>query len=231
MKARLRFHLGKGENYMKWQLRHQDGTVEYIHPDDMFLTLSNVKLRNQRKVADKIYKGENKTVCAWIEFDEHVDRDLFFFERKFFTPVSFNPRLTPYWTQPTQMGKIGAENMDGQEFEYAVIQGTSIHVRNKPKDKMKTFKDLEFIPHETYPDTGVAARLEFPNGEWISVIGCSSGKGYLYGNGTTSFEVMSSIKDRMSSKMLNKDCHRVRGWMSKEQVTNHMRYLQKLNRK
>lgn len=96
---------------------------------------------------------------------------------------------------------------------------------------MKTFKDLEFIPHEAYPDTAVASYMKFPNGEWISVIGCSSGKGYLYGNGTTSFEVMSSIKDRMSSKILNKDCYRVRGWMSKKQVTNHMRYLQKLNLK
>ena len=78
---------------------------------------------------------------------------------------------------------------------------------------MKTFKNLEFKPHRIVPD-GIQAYIEFENGTWLSVV---AGEG-LYGNGDNSFEIMSSST--------NRTLRGVKGWLSKKQITSHMRYLQ-----
>tara|TARA_R110000823_G_scaffold309685_1_gene434115 strand:+ start:661 stop:915 length:255 start_codon:yes stop_codon:yes gene_type:complete len=80
---------------------------------------------------------------------------------------------------------------------------------------MKTFKHLDFKPHSNVKD-GVHSILNFDNGTYISVVG---GPSFLYGNGTTSFEIMSTITDKQNT---------VNGWLSKKQVTSRMRYLQSL---
>lgn len=80
---------------------------------------------------------------------------------------------------------------------------------------MKTFKHLEFKPHSAVRGA-VHARLVFDNGAYISVVGGADG---LYGNGTSSFEIMSTITDKQNT---------VNGWLTKKQVTDRMRYLQTL---
>lgn len=80
---------------------------------------------------------------------------------------------------------------------------------------MKTFKHLDFKPHKNV-NGGVHALLNFNNGTYISVVG---GPSFLYGNGTSSFEVKSTITDKKNN---------VSGWLSKKQVTSRMRYLQSL---
>ena len=79
---------------------------------------------------------------------------------------------------------------------------------------MKTFKDLKFETH-ALDKTAICCLIEFNNGEWISVIGGSS----FYGDGVVSFEIMSSSTENTKRG--------VKGWLSKEQVSNHMKYLQK----
>jgi hypothetical protein len=83
---------------------------------------------------------------------------------------------------------------------------------------MKTFKDLQFEPHSII-DTAVQAKMYFDNGTFISVVGGKAGS-MLYGNGTTSFEVLSTVSERKPNG--------VDGWLSKSQVTSRMRYLQSL---
>ena len=80
--------------------------------------------------------------------------------------------------------------------------------------KYQTFKDLDFKPHKVAPNS-VAAYMEFSNGQWVSVVGGDENSG-LYGDGKHLFEILSSSAHSM-----------VRGWKNKEEVSNHMRYLQK----
>ena len=81
---------------------------------------------------------------------------------------------------------------------------------------VKTFKDLEFKPHSVVPK-GVAAVMYFPlidegDGGWFSVIG--GGKG-LYGDGKTSFEVLSeNTSDPLT-------------YLGKDNVTEEMLKIQK----
>ncbi|MHA1138651.1 MAG: hypothetical protein ACTSSE_19410 [Candidatus Thorarchaeota archaeon] len=124
----MRYHLGRGENYKKWQIRNRDGSVEYIHPDDMVVVLSNARLHNRRKVADKIYQGENKTVCAWIDC-EILSKGWWRMDGDSWEEIYYNPRETPYWTLFGEQGKIGATNLDNKMLDYVFIKGTEIYYK------------------------------------------------------------------------------------------------------
>jgi len=80
---------------------------------------------------------------------------------------------------------------------------------------MLQFKDLNFKKHRVIPNA-VQATLELEDGSWVSIVGGAAGCG-TYGNGKTSFEMMSS---RTNSK------NEVRGWLSIKQINDHLRYIQ-----
>lgn len=97
MKAKVRFHLGRGPNYQRWQVKHGE-SVDYYDPEDVMIEMHNAKLRNQRKTAERILAGENKTVCAWIECDDLVvlaaDPQAVPDVQDF---AHYNPKRRPYW--------------------------------------------------------------------------------------------------------------------------------------
>lgn len=104
---KVRFHLGRGENYMKWRVEGDDKQVSFYNPQHVQLVMSGCKLRNQKSAAKKIFSGENKTVCAWIDCEE---------VQFFFGPINmdkqlvYNPRKQPNWT-------LNGEDVDGKQFE------------------------------------------------------------------------------------------------------------------
>ena len=66
----VRFHLGKGANYMCWQVKdNRNKGIEYYPPSSVSLELTNCTLRNSPSTAMRIYNGHAKTVCAWVECD------------------------------------------------------------------------------------------------------------------------------------------------------------------
>ena len=118
---KVRFHLGRGKNFMKWQvtsnLNTGDGTgakhvVSYINPSENQLAMLGCKLSLQPTAAQKIHDGANKTVCAWIECESvqvlEVNR-LKPNEQDY--RIKFNPRQNPEWTD-------GYNNVvSGNEYE------------------------------------------------------------------------------------------------------------------
>jgi len=118
---KVRFHLGRGEHFMHWQIKSKlntgDGTgakeiVDYVDPLDNQLAMLGCKLSLQPTAAQKIHDGANKTVCAWIECESvqvlEVNR-LKPNEQDY--RVKFNPRQNPEWTD-------GYNNVvSGNEYE------------------------------------------------------------------------------------------------------------------
>lgn len=118
---KVRFHLGRGKNFMKWQvtsnLNTGDGTgakhvVSYVNPQENQLAMLGCKLSLQPTAAQKIHDGANKTVCAWIECESvqvlEVNR-LKPNEQDY--RIKFNPRQSPNWTD-------GYNNIiSGNEYE------------------------------------------------------------------------------------------------------------------
>lgn len=126
---RLRYHLGQGPNYMKWQLRGDD-SVNYYDPDDFEFTIVKGKLHNRPNVAKKIYDGENKTVCSWITFKDGIELMTFPADP---VRISYNPRVNPHWTS----WDYEECNLDGFEG-FICIRGRSLYVkRNELEEFLK----------------------------------------------------------------------------------------------
>jgi hypothetical protein len=86
------------------------------------------------------------------------------------------------------------------------------------------WSDIEFKEHHSAKD-GVMAKVEFPNGEWCSIVGAppeydektGSNWNRLYGDGVETFEIYSSSTKKTRGM--------VKGWLTKKQVMSHLRYL------
>tara|TARA_R110000822_G_scaffold34517_1_gene98018 strand:+ start:1899 stop:2429 length:531 start_codon:yes stop_codon:yes gene_type:complete len=94
-KYKIRFNLGRGENYLKWKVTSPNGDVNYYEPNNVCLHMENCKLVNQQGTAKKIHDGANKTVCAWIESETVTILEPLNIAQGI--KVSFNPRVQPNW--------------------------------------------------------------------------------------------------------------------------------------
>ena len=93
---KVRFNLGRGKNYLKWKVTYPDGEVTYYSPDEFQLVMTECTFKNHKKTAQKIYDGDNKTVCAWIlckYIKVHTDKSITDESNR----VRYNPRVQPNW--------------------------------------------------------------------------------------------------------------------------------------
>jgi len=120
-RIKVRFSLQRGENYMKWRVIGSDGVVTYYNPCDVQLIMRGCTLRNNRKLATKIFNGEStKVVCAWILCDSleirHSDftrgRYRIFVKESNFK-IKYNPKVAPNWT-------FLGEDIDDRNVTYIV---------------------------------------------------------------------------------------------------------------
>lgn len=121
---KIRFHLGAGENFMKWRVENvETKKVDFFDPDIYSLALNNCKLYNHKGTAEKIYDGANKTVCSWImssrvdiligdpNDDKPNNKRLF-----------YNPRVAPNWMDSDN------KNIDKKEFNSLTTIGKKLFV-------------------------------------------------------------------------------------------------------
>ena len=97
---KVRFHLAKGKNFQKWQITNPCGNIAYFDPAEVELVLSDCVLKNHKKVAQSIFNGANKTVCAWVLCNEVIIRSSIKSIPFGVDPdmqVSYNPRVVPNW--------------------------------------------------------------------------------------------------------------------------------------
>lgn len=122
MRYEVRFHLGKGKNYAKWQVKSAAG-VQYYDPSEVSLTLLDCQLRNQPAAARKIYEGANKNVCAWIDCNEVFVSgvvDAAVLQKLGGIPVRYNPKVAPYWRN------FAGEKIDGVRAEVLRTRGRTV---------------------------------------------------------------------------------------------------------
>ena len=118
---KVRFHLAKGENYMKWQVRdinNPDAAPRYFDPNTTTLRMVDCKLGNKPSVSQKIFDGENKTVCAWVWCSKVVDLDVP--ETAVGKQYRYNPRVNPHWHTTDE------KNVDNCEIDILTTMGRGI---------------------------------------------------------------------------------------------------------
>jgi len=94
---KVRFNLGRGENYMKWKVVDPKGVTSYYFPTGIQLRMTGCTLKNNKAAAKRIYRGEsNKVVCAWV-LCEKLDLVTEQFAQPVTNRLKFNPRTAPNW--------------------------------------------------------------------------------------------------------------------------------------
>lgn len=121
---RVRFHLAKGDNFMKWQVfDRQNNTKDYFDPDSKSIFMKGCVLGNQPATAKKIYNGDNKTVCAWISCDDYQawDTDIVKLDTSAMTHYKYNPKKNPHWFTDKN------DNRDGLKFDTMITQKRAVY--------------------------------------------------------------------------------------------------------
>ena len=124
---KIRFNLGKGKNFMKWKVQYTDGTIEYHSPTDVQLLMHDCTLKNHKKVAQKIFDGGEKVVCAWI-----LCKSLGIKKKDFIQAdvsgerVRYNPRVTPHWM-------LNDKNVDGLPVDKLVTVDYGVYILSSPQ--------------------------------------------------------------------------------------------------
>ena len=118
---RVRFHLAKGKNFMKWQVFDKlHGTKDYYDPDTRSIIMRDCLLGNHATTAKKIFDGENKTVCAWVACNEVCVVDSAPTVGKL-THYKYNPRKNPHWHTDT------LNNADNLKFNVMVTNKRKVY--------------------------------------------------------------------------------------------------------
>jgi len=120
---RVRFHLGKGPNFMHWQVSdwghrrkaNSNPHRDYYSPETCDIMMYNCVLGNQPSTAQKIFDGANKTVCAWVDCDNleiryKKDPKYTELDTEGLTRYKYNPRKNPHWFTDDD------NNVDGKTF-------------------------------------------------------------------------------------------------------------------
>ena len=118
---RVRFHLAKGKNFMKWQVFDKlHNTKDYYDPDTRSIIMRDCFLGNHATTAKKIFDGENKTVCAWVACNEVCVVDSAPTVGKL-THYKYNPRKNPHWHTDT------LNNADNLKFNVMVTNKRKVY--------------------------------------------------------------------------------------------------------
>ena len=119
---KIRFHLARGENFMKWQGK-APGYVQYVDPAEHQIAMFNAKLKVQTGTSKKIHEGACKTVCAWVQCEEfQITRNDKIKPNVNDFYVRFNPRHNPNWVD------MQHNIMNDEEYSLVVSQDRSLFV-------------------------------------------------------------------------------------------------------
>lgn len=140
---KVRFHLGRGKNFMKWKIEDKDtGEIKFLDPDDVQLKLVDNLLTNRPTTAKKIFTGAmNKAPIAWIESKNVIISE----KPRNIAPVdqiSYNPRRSPNWTN------TAGDNVDKEIYPELITYGRKVYLEQDGK----LFELGGFI--DTYEDGG-----------------------------------------------------------------------------
>jgi hypothetical protein len=122
----VRFHLLKGKNYRKWQVKVVRGGkkvgVYYLDPAEGNLEMRGCRLVNKLNRAKKVHAAGVKDVSGWIECDEVVDASS---PTDGLEPLYYNPIKDVHWRRG---GDSGQYEWDDTEYATLVTEGRQVYI-------------------------------------------------------------------------------------------------------
>ena len=105
---------------MHWRIVHYPDSL-YVDPFEINLILKDCVLKNNRKTAEKIFNGENKTVCSWVICESIDLQKTNNFDRKKYDRIFYNPKKFPYWVDENE------NILDGKTYSEIRSVGKSLY--------------------------------------------------------------------------------------------------------
>lgn len=118
---KVRFHLGRGRNYMKWQITKDQEPPNYVDPQFFQIVMHGCVLKNNKRIAAEIHQGKNKKVCAWISC-ESLELKPQVSKYKKGMRITFNPKQKPFWTD-------GTSDLDNARYRLILSSGKELFAR------------------------------------------------------------------------------------------------------
>jgi hypothetical protein len=119
---KVRFHLAKGANYLKWQVR-QGRTVVYVDPSKDSLEMVKCKLVNKVNKAKKVHAAGVKDVAGWVECERIMinnENPADNLEKLFYNPIK-----DIRWRRESDCGEFA---WDDYEFDTLITNGKQVYV-------------------------------------------------------------------------------------------------------
>ena len=127
----VRFHLGRGKNYMKWQVRVKQGArtvdVYYYDPAEYQLEMRGCKLINKVNKAKKVHKAGKKDVAGWVKCEEVMIRKDFYpvLPIDNLEKLYYNPIKDVHWRRESDAGEFA---WDDSEYATLITDGKQVHI-------------------------------------------------------------------------------------------------------
>ena len=123
----VRFHLGRGENYMHWQVKAMCGSSKldefYYNPNEYQLEMIGCKLISNTNKAKKVHAAGKKDVSGWVECDEVMINNLIEIDN--FEKLYYNPIRDPYWRRESDSNEF---IWDNSEYATLITSGKQVYV-------------------------------------------------------------------------------------------------------
>jgi len=112
---------------MHWQIRGNDGSVQYWNPKEWSLELCRCRLVNKINEAKRVHNAGVKDVCGWVECDNYyvspATEELYPIDN--LERIRYNPIVDPYWRRD---GDDDTFDWDGSEFDTLITEGNKVYI-------------------------------------------------------------------------------------------------------
>ena len=125
--AEVRFHLGRGEHYMHWQIKIMQGKKKvdeyYYDPFYYQLEMIGCKLVNKVNKAKKVNAAGKKDVSGWVRCDEVMINNEIGVDN--LEKLYYNPIRDIHWRRESDCGEFV---WDDSQYATLITQGKQVYV-------------------------------------------------------------------------------------------------------
>ena len=123
----VRFHLGRGENYMHWQVKAMCGRKKlqefYYNPAQYQLEMIGCKLVNQVNKAKKVHAAGRKDVAGWVRCDTVMINNEIGVDN--LEKLYYNPIRDVHWRRESDHGEFA---WDDSQYATLITQDKQVYL-------------------------------------------------------------------------------------------------------
>ena len=123
----VRFHLGRGENYMHWQVKAMCGRKKlqefYYDPFYYQIEMVGCKLVNKLNKAKKVHEAGVKDVAGWVECDDVIINNEIEIDN--LEKLYYNPIRDIHWRRESDSGEFA---WDDSKYSTLITNNKQVYI-------------------------------------------------------------------------------------------------------